>query len=181
MVCSLLIDGVGLNAALHIMGIPLVIPPRIPPQLFVFVYTFPSFTVKESLHSEPLIDATPKPAPKPTPKPVPTWPCPKCGERNNINAKSCIECGEIRPEQFSPKEKPKSNPQEQSKVWKCPKCGEMNNVRYCVSCGEARPKEVVVYSEKNTQPSAPWTCPYCGGINNPAAKACIECGEPRIN
>lgn len=83
---------------------------------------------------------TPTPKPKPAPKPVPTWPCPKCGERNNINAKSCIECGEIRPEQFSPKEKPKPNPQEQSKVWKCPKCGEMNNVRYCVSCGEARPK-----------------------------------------
>ena len=47
--CSAAIDGVGLIAALNTMGIPVVIPPSMPPQLFVFVMILPFSTAKGSL------------------------------------------------------------------------------------------------------------------------------------
>ena len=46
---------------------PLVIPPKMPPAWLVSVTSFPSFTVKGSLFSEPRMVATPKPAPNSTP------------------------------------------------------------------------------------------------------------------
>ena len=39
--CSLNIEAVGFIATLNIIGIPLVIPPKIPPLLLVFVLIFP--------------------------------------------------------------------------------------------------------------------------------------------
>ena len=39
--CILEIDDAGLNAILIVIGIPFEIPPKIPPELLVFVETFP--------------------------------------------------------------------------------------------------------------------------------------------
>ena len=49
------------------MGIPFVMPPRMPPQWFVSVMILPFSTVKASLSSLPRRLATPKPAPNSTP------------------------------------------------------------------------------------------------------------------
>ena len=61
--CSLEIEGVGFIAHLNTMGIPFVIPPLIPPLLFVSVTTLPSSIRNESLASLPFISAKAKPAP----------------------------------------------------------------------------------------------------------------------
>lgn len=47
--CSRAMDGVGLNAARNTMGMPFVIPPRMPPQWFVSVMILPFSTVKASI------------------------------------------------------------------------------------------------------------------------------------
>ena len=60
-------DGVGLNAARNTTGIPFEIPPRIPPQWFVFVTIFPFSTQNGSLFSLPRSRAAAKPAPNSTP------------------------------------------------------------------------------------------------------------------
>ena len=60
-------DGVGLNAARNTMGMPFVIPPRMPPQWFVSVMILPFSTVKASLSSLPRRLATPKPTPNSMP------------------------------------------------------------------------------------------------------------------
>ena len=60
-------DGVGLNAARNTTGIPVEIPPRMPPQLFVSVTIRPSCTRNASLCSLPRSRAAAKPAPNSTP------------------------------------------------------------------------------------------------------------------
>ena len=68
LLCSLAIDGVGFNATVKTTSIPSVMPPRIPPQLFVKVTTLPfSSYAKASLFSLPLIAAEAKPAPNSIP------------------------------------------------------------------------------------------------------------------
>ena len=65
--CSRAMDGVGLNAARNTMGMPFVMPPRMPPQWFVSVMILLFSTVKASLSSLPRSFDTPKPAPNSTP------------------------------------------------------------------------------------------------------------------
>src|SRR2546426_6181504 len=65
--CGFAMDAVGLTATRTVMGMPLVIPPRIPPAWFVSVTTRPAATVNGSLCSLPRIDAARNPAPKSTP------------------------------------------------------------------------------------------------------------------
>ena len=65
--CSREMDGVGLNAVRNTTGIPFEIPPRIPPQWFVFVTIFPFSTQNGSLFSLPRSRAAAKPAPNSTP------------------------------------------------------------------------------------------------------------------
>src|SRR2546422_2159596 len=60
-------DAVGLTATRNVMGMPFVMPPRIPPAWFVSVTTRPAATVNGSLCSLPRIDAARNPAPKSTP------------------------------------------------------------------------------------------------------------------
>ena len=66
--CSFPIAGAGLTAALKTTGIPLAIPPRMPPWLFEDVLTLPSSSnTKVSLFSEPERVAPVKPLPNSTP------------------------------------------------------------------------------------------------------------------
>ena len=65
--CALPIDGVGLTAHLNVIGIPLVIPPFIPPLLFVFVVMLPFSQVNWSLISLPKEFAKSMPNPNSTP------------------------------------------------------------------------------------------------------------------
>ena len=66
--CFFAIDGVGLNAALNVTGIPLVRPPNAPPWLFVKVTTLPfSSMLNGSLFSLPLILEASKPLPNSIP------------------------------------------------------------------------------------------------------------------
>ena len=60
-------DGVGLKAARNVMGMPVEMPPSIPPQRFVRVTTRPFSTAKASLFSLPRRRAAAKPAPNSTP------------------------------------------------------------------------------------------------------------------
>ena len=61
-----LIEGVGLNVTLTLMGIPVLIPPVMPPIRLVSVTILPSFNVRASLLSEPLIEENPVPRPNST-------------------------------------------------------------------------------------------------------------------
>ena len=65
--CSRAMDGVGLKAARKMRGIPLVMPPRMPPAWLLLAVTRPSFMAKGSLCSEPRIRAARKPAPNSRP------------------------------------------------------------------------------------------------------------------
>src|SRR2546425_11690031 len=65
--CGFAMDAVGLTATRNVMGMPFVMPPRIPPARFVSVTTRPAATVNGSLCSLPRIDAARNPAPKSTP------------------------------------------------------------------------------------------------------------------
>ena len=65
--CGLAIEGVGFTAQRKTIGIPFVMPPFMPPELFVFVITLPFSTLNGSLHSLPRISAAAKPAPNSTP------------------------------------------------------------------------------------------------------------------
>ena len=60
-------DGVGLNAARNTTGMPVEMPPKIPPQLFVSVTMCPFCTRNGSLFSLPRSRAAAKPAPNSTP------------------------------------------------------------------------------------------------------------------
>ena len=60
-------------AILDTIGMPLLIPPIIPPELFVFVVILPSSIWYSSLISEPLHSATPKPRPISTPFTAPMF------------------------------------------------------------------------------------------------------------
>ena len=66
-ICSLEIDAVGLMAARTMMGMPLVMPPKIPPLLLVSVLTVSPSRYMRSLASEPRMAAIEKPAPNSTP------------------------------------------------------------------------------------------------------------------
>ena len=63
----LLIDGVGLIAHLKTIGIPLVIPPLIPPLWLVIVEIFPSLIINSSFAVEPTLLANSKPSPNSIP------------------------------------------------------------------------------------------------------------------
>ena len=65
--CSREMDGVGLNAARNTTGMPVEMPPKIPPQLFVSVTMCPFCTRNGSLFSLPRSRAAAKPAPNSTP------------------------------------------------------------------------------------------------------------------
>src|SRR5659263_57730 len=65
--CSLEIDGVGFTAILQTIGSPLLIPPRIPPALFVIGFGFPSNIFIGSFIWLPFISADLNPAPISTP------------------------------------------------------------------------------------------------------------------
>ena len=60
-------DGVGFTAVRRTMGIPSVMPPRMPPAWFVSVATRPSAMQKGSLFSEPRARAAANPSPNSTP------------------------------------------------------------------------------------------------------------------
>ena len=60
-------DGVGFMAVRRTMGIPLVMPPRMPPAWLVSVCTRPSSITKGSLFSDPRDRAAAKPSPNSTP------------------------------------------------------------------------------------------------------------------
>ena len=65
--CGREIEGVGLNAARNITGIPEEIPPSMPPWLLVSVTTFPSLSANSSLFSLPNMSAQPNPLPNSIP------------------------------------------------------------------------------------------------------------------
>ena len=60
-------EGVGLMAVRRTRGIPVVMPPKIPPARLVFAVTLPPETVKGSLFSEPRSRAEANPPPNSTP------------------------------------------------------------------------------------------------------------------
>ena len=61
------IEAIGLTATRKTTGMPLLIPPSMPPALLVSVDIRPSVTIKGSLFSEPLLAAAENPAPNSTP------------------------------------------------------------------------------------------------------------------
>ena len=63
----LAIEGVGLIATLSIIGMPLLMPPRMPPELLVVVIILPFLRANGSLFSEPFLLAAEKPEPNSTP------------------------------------------------------------------------------------------------------------------
>lgn len=65
--CFCAIDDAGLNAIFIVIGIPFEIPPKIPPELFVFVIILPLFIVYKSLFSEPCNSDPANPEPNSTP------------------------------------------------------------------------------------------------------------------
>ena len=65
--CGTLMDGVGLKAAQNTTGMPVVMPPRMPPHWLVFVRTQPSVRQKASFAWEPRSCANAKPDPKLSP------------------------------------------------------------------------------------------------------------------
>ena len=65
-------DGVGFTAKLKMTGIPLVMPPLMPPLRLVSVTTRPSCIRKGSFACEPRRDARPKPSPNSMPLTPPT-------------------------------------------------------------------------------------------------------------
>ena len=67
MSCPTAMEGVGLTATRNTMGMPSVMPPRMPPQWLVLVITRPSRMAKGSLFSLPRRLAASKPAPKAMP------------------------------------------------------------------------------------------------------------------
>ena len=66
-------DGVGFTAILDTIGIPLLMPPMIPPELLVFVVILLSLIWYSSLISEPVCVATSKPSPISTPLTAPMF------------------------------------------------------------------------------------------------------------
>ena len=56
-----------MNAILSVIGIPFEIPPKIPPELFVFVDTFPPFITYASLFCEPNFSEPANPEPNSIP------------------------------------------------------------------------------------------------------------------
>jgi hypothetical protein len=60
-------DDAGLKAILIVIGMPFDMPPKIPPELFVFVTIFPFFTMYRSLFSEPNNLEPSNPEPNSTP------------------------------------------------------------------------------------------------------------------
>ena len=67
LLCVLLIEGVGLTTHLKTIGMPLVIPPLIPPLWLVIVEIFPSLTINSSFAVEPTLLANSKPSPNSIP------------------------------------------------------------------------------------------------------------------
>ena len=65
--CILEMDDAGLNAILNVIGIPFEIPPKMPPELLVFVKIFPPFIRYASLFSEPNLSEPAKPEPNSIP------------------------------------------------------------------------------------------------------------------
>jgi ribosomal protein L40E len=128
------------------------------------------------------LDKTP-PAQPVAPSPAGALICPKCGQRNNADARFCSECGTDLTPPASSSAAPvalETIPPTFETSQKCPHCGAANkaSARFCLACGKRL--ALVTAPMTSVPPLAPAArekiCAQCQFANAPAARFCRSCG-----